>query len=119
MRQAAVIITGWFEADDHRPAEAGQGGNQTVVLCASIGHGQPRSAHARTWIDETFMAVLGDFDGYKRGPAAAYTVDDRFIASVPSLGDLAAYGASGKDTLANVSGIAAEHVRQLIDSGQS
>jgi hypothetical protein len=66
MRQAAVIITGWLEANDHRPAEASQGGNQTVVLCASIRHGQPPSAHARPWINENFMAILGNVDGYKR-----------------------------------------------------
>ena len=44
--------------------------------------------------------------------------DGRFIASVPDLEDVAAYGASEKDALANVTHLAEEHVRALVESGQ-
>ena len=44
--------------------------------------------------------------------------DGRFIASVPDLVDVAAYGASEKDALANVTHLAEEHVRALVESGQ-
>jgi predicted RNase H-like HicB family nuclease len=43
---------------------------------------------------------------------------DGFIASIPDLGDLAAYGASEKDAVARVAERAAEHVRTLVESGQ-
>ena len=66
MHQTAVIVPGRFEADDHRLAEAGQGGDQAVVLGASIEHGQPTSAHTRSRIDKDFMTVLGNVDGYER-----------------------------------------------------
>ena len=45
--------------------------------------------------------------------------DGRFIASVPDLEDVAAYGASEKDALANVTQLAEEHVRALVEAGQS
>jgi len=44
--------------------------------------------------------------------------DGRFIASVPDLVDVAAYGASEKDALANVTHLAVEHVRALVEIGQ-
>src|SRR5262249_12904424 len=66
MRQAAVIVAGWLEADDHWLAEAGQGVDQAVVFCATVEHGQSTSAHARSRINENFMTVLGDVDAYKR-----------------------------------------------------
>jgi len=43
---------------------------------------------------------------------------DGFIASVPDLGDLAAYGDTDKDAVAHVAERAAEHVRVLVESGQ-
>ena len=43
---------------------------------------------------------------------------DGFIASVPDLGDLAAYGNTDKDAVAHVAERAAEHVRALVESGQ-
>ena len=42
----------------------------------------------------------------------------RFIASIPDLGDLAAYGENEKDAIAHVAGLAADHVRQLVENGQ-
>ena len=44
--------------------------------------------------------------------------EGRFIASIPDLVDVAAYGASEKDALANVTQLAEEHVRALVESGQ-
>jgi predicted RNase H-like HicB family nuclease len=43
---------------------------------------------------------------------------DGFIASIPDLGDLAAYGANEKAAVAQVAERAAEHVRALVESGQ-
>jgi predicted RNase H-like HicB family nuclease len=44
--------------------------------------------------------------------------DGRFIASIPDLGDLAAYGHSDKDAVAHVTELAAECVRAAIEDGQ-
>ena len=44
--------------------------------------------------------------------------DGRFVASIPDLEDLAAYGSNEKDAVANVTELAAEHVRRLVASGQ-
>ena len=44
--------------------------------------------------------------------------DGRFIASIPDLGDLAAYGDTDKDAVAHVTDLAAERVRAAIDDGQ-
>ena len=41
--------------------------------------------------------------------------DGRFVASIP---DLAAYGSNEKDAVANVTDLAAEHVRSRVESGQ-
>jgi predicted RNase H-like HicB family nuclease len=41
-----------------------------------------------------------------------------FIASVPDLGDLAAYGANEKEAVAQVAERAAEYVRALVESGK-
>jgi predicted RNase H-like HicB family nuclease len=43
---------------------------------------------------------------------------DGFIASVPDLGDLAAYGATEKEAVAHVAERAAEYVRALVESGK-
>ena len=43
--------------------------------------------------------------------------DGRFIASIPDLGDLAAYGHSDKDAVAHVTKLANQHVR-AVDDGQ-
>jgi predicted RNase H-like HicB family nuclease len=45
--------------------------------------------------------------------------DGRFIASIPDLEDLAAWGANEKDAVAHVTELAAEHVRSLMESGRS
>ena len=42
----------------------------------------------------------------------------RFIASIPDLGDLAAYGENEKDAVAHVAVLAADHVRAVVESGQ-
>jgi predicted RNase H-like HicB family nuclease len=44
--------------------------------------------------------------------------DGRFIASIPDLGDLAAYGDTDKDAVAHVTNLAAERVRAAVDGGQ-
>ena len=44
--------------------------------------------------------------------------DGRFIASIPDLGDLAAYGHTDKDAVAHVTELAAERVRAAVDDGQ-
>jgi predicted RNase H-like HicB family nuclease len=44
--------------------------------------------------------------------------DGRFIASIPDLGDLAAYGRSDKDAVAHVTRLASQHVRAAVDDGQ-
>ena len=44
--------------------------------------------------------------------------DGRFIASIPDLGDLAAYGDTDKEAVAHVTDLAAERVRTTIDDGQ-
>ena len=44
---------------------------------------------------------------------------DGFIASVPDLGDLAAYGANEKEAVARVAERATKIVRALVESGQS
>jgi len=43
---------------------------------------------------------------------------DGFIASIPDLGDLAAYGTNEKRAVARVADRAAEHVRALVENGQ-
>ncbi len=45
--------------------------------------------------------------------------EGRFIASVPDLVDVAAYGVTEKDALAHVTQLAEEHVRALVERGQS
>ena len=45
--------------------------------------------------------------------------DGRFIASIPDLEDLAAWGANEKDAVAHVTELAVEHVRSLVASGRS
>ena len=42
----------------------------------------------------------------------------RFVASIPDLGDLAAYGQSDKDAVAHVTDLAREHVRSTVEAGQ-
>ena len=44
--------------------------------------------------------------------------DGRFIASIPDLGDLAAYGDSDKDAVAHVTDLAREQVRTAVEAGQ-
>jgi predicted RNase H-like HicB family nuclease len=44
--------------------------------------------------------------------------DGRFIASIPDLGDLAAYGDTDKDAVAHVTELAAENVRAAVADGQ-
>jgi predicted RNase H-like HicB family nuclease len=44
--------------------------------------------------------------------------DGRFVASIPDLEDLAAYGENEKEAVAHISALAADHVRQLVESGQ-
>jgi len=44
--------------------------------------------------------------------------DGRFIASIPDLGDLAAYGEYEKDAVAHIAVLAADHVRGIVESGQ-
>jgi predicted RNase H-like HicB family nuclease len=44
--------------------------------------------------------------------------DGRFVASIPDLGDLAAYGDTDKDAVAHVTELAAERVRSAVDDGQ-
>jgi predicted RNase H-like HicB family nuclease len=44
--------------------------------------------------------------------------DGRFIAIIPDLDDLAAYGENEKDAVAHVATLATDHVRQLVESGQ-
>ena len=43
---------------------------------------------------------------------------DGFIASVPDLGDLAAYGANEKEAVARVAERAAEYVKALVESSK-
>jgi predicted RNase H-like HicB family nuclease len=45
--------------------------------------------------------------------------DGRFIASIPDLGDLAAYGDTDKDAVAKVAKLASDQVRALVESGQT
>jgi predicted RNase H-like HicB family nuclease len=44
--------------------------------------------------------------------------DGRFIASIPDLWDLAAYGDTDKDAVAHVTQLASERVRAALDNGQ-
>ena len=44
--------------------------------------------------------------------------DGRFIASIPDLGDLAAYGENERDAVAHVAKLLSDHVHALIASGQ-
>ena len=44
--------------------------------------------------------------------------DGRFIASIPDLGDLAAYGDTDKDAVAHVTDLAGERVRAVVEGGQ-
>jgi predicted RNase H-like HicB family nuclease len=45
--------------------------------------------------------------------------DGRFIASIPDLWDLAAYGDTDKDAVAHVTDLAAERVRAAVDDGHA
>jgi hypothetical protein len=44
--------------------------------------------------------------------------DGRFIASIPDLEDLAAYGLTDKDAAAHVTVLASQRVRAAVDDGQ-
>jgi predicted RNase H-like HicB family nuclease len=44
--------------------------------------------------------------------------DGRFIATIPDLGELAAYGETDKEAVAHVTDLAAERIRTAIDDGQ-
>jgi predicted RNase H-like HicB family nuclease len=44
--------------------------------------------------------------------------DGRFLASIPDLGDLAAYGDTDKDAVAHVTELAGERVRAAVEGGQ-
>ena len=44
--------------------------------------------------------------------------DGRFVASVPDLGDVVAWGETDKEAIAHVASLAAEHVRTLMDRGE-
>jgi predicted RNase H-like HicB family nuclease len=44
--------------------------------------------------------------------------DGRFIANIPDLGDLAAYGENEKEAVAHVAELAGSHVRALVEAGQ-
>jgi predicted RNase H-like HicB family nuclease len=44
--------------------------------------------------------------------------DGRFIASIPDLGDLAAYGDTDKEAVAHATNLAAERVRAALDGGE-
>ena len=44
--------------------------------------------------------------------------DGRFIAHIPDLGDLAAYGDSDKDAVAHVTDLARQQVRTAVEAGQ-
>ena len=44
--------------------------------------------------------------------------DGRFVASIPDLGDLAAYGDTAKAAVAHVTDLAREHIRAAVDSGE-
>ena len=44
--------------------------------------------------------------------------DGRFIASIPDLWDIAAYGDTDKDAVAHVTELASERVRAALDDGQ-
>jgi predicted RNase H-like HicB family nuclease len=45
--------------------------------------------------------------------------DGRFVARIPDLGDLAAYGDTDKDAVAHVTDLARNSVRATVESGQS
>jgi predicted RNase H-like HicB family nuclease len=45
--------------------------------------------------------------------------DGRFVARIPDLNDLAAYGGTDKDAVAHVTELARESVRATVESGQS
>lgn len=44
--------------------------------------------------------------------------DGRFVAHIPDLGDLAAYGHSDKDAVAHVTDLARQQVRTAVEAGQ-
>jgi predicted RNase H-like HicB family nuclease len=44
--------------------------------------------------------------------------DGRFVARIPDLGDLAAYGDTDRDAVAHVTELARESVRATVDGGQ-
>ena len=44
--------------------------------------------------------------------------DGRFIANIPDLGDLAAYGENEKAAVTHVGQLATDHVQALVESGQ-
>jgi predicted RNase H-like HicB family nuclease len=44
--------------------------------------------------------------------------DGRFVASIPDLWDIAAYGDTDKDAVAHVTELASERVRAALDDGQ-
>jgi predicted RNase H-like HicB family nuclease len=67
-------------------------------------------------------------DAQRRGNERMYRIwfwamieresDGRFVARIPDLGDLAAYGDTDKDAVAHVTGLARESVRATVESGQ-
>jgi hypothetical protein len=66
VRQDAVIVTSWLEADDHRLAEIAQGGDQAIMFRPIVQNAQATAPHCGAGFDKDLMAVLRDIDGYKR-----------------------------------------------------
>jgi predicted RNase H-like HicB family nuclease len=77
-------------------------GSAVAREVASLPFAQQRERHMR-WV--WYWAILD-------------RESDGFVASIPDLGNLAAYGANQKAAVAHVAERAAEHVRALEEGGQ-
>jgi predicted RNase H-like HicB family nuclease len=87
------VVRGWGFADPSAPAAG---------ACSLPAYGLRKGRMYRVW----YWAVIDREN------------DGRFVASIPDLWDLAAYGDTDKDAVAHVTDLAAERVRAAVDDGQ-
>lgn len=63
VRQRPMIVAGRLETDDDRLLEAGEHGDQAVMVFAGVENSEPAPAHTTGLLDQDLVAVLGDVDG--------------------------------------------------------
>src|SRR5215211_7475949 len=62
-----MIIACGLKADEHRATVRRQSLDETVIIRLGAQHGEPPAAGTAGSLDEHFMAVLGNINGYQGG----------------------------------------------------